>query len=119
MTRTCTPASYPDKGSEQKNSFAMGTIRVEFFSLIQVITGERYHEVSFEKECLTLKHLLNVIVDVFGPCLEEALLDLKSGQIKPTIMVAVNGKNSFFLGGIETLLRDGDKVAIGVVSAGG
>jgi molybdopterin converting factor small subunit len=97
----------------------MGTIHVEFFSLIQVITEERYHEVSFEKESLALKDFLNTIIDVFGPRLKEALFDSNSRQLKPTIMVAVNGKNSFFLGGIEALLKDGDKVAIGVVSAGG
>ncbi|MFH0812969.1 MAG: MoaD/ThiS family protein [Pseudomonadota bacterium] len=97
----------------------MGTIQVEFFSLIQMMTEERYHEVSFEKEPLTLRDLLNIIIDVFGPRLKEALFDLKSGQLKPMIMVAINGRNSFFLEGMETSLKDGDKVAIGVVAAGG
>ena len=97
----------------------MGTIYIEFFSVIQAITEEKYHEVSFENETLMVKDLLDIIIDEFGPRLKEALFDSNSRQLKPTIMVAVNGGNSFFLGGIEAFLKDGDKVAIGVVSAGG
>ena len=97
----------------------MGTIVVEFFSLVQKVTKERYHEVPFQKESLELKDLLNMIIERFGPRLEEALFDPKSSQLKPMIMVAVNGRNAFLLDGMETSLVDGDKVAIGVVSAGG
>jgi len=97
----------------------MGTITVEFFLPIREVAAEKQHNFCFDRECLSLGDLLRMIVVRFGPALEHSLFDSQSNQLKSMIMVAVNGRNAFLLDGMKTSLVDGDKVAIGVVSAGG
>jgi molybdopterin converting factor small subunit len=62
------------------------------------------------KEGAILKDLLSSVY--LPPKAVEAIIDNKSGEIKPTILVLKNGRNIRFLGGFLTKLEDGDEVSI-------
>ena len=66
-----------------EDNCTMGTITVEFFFPIRKVTMEKRHEFSFKRECLMLGDLVKMIIERFGPLLEEALFDPKKNQLKP------------------------------------
>lgn len=94
-------------------------IEVEFFSLIQDIAKKRYHNVSMGEAPLRLRDLMNRITGEFGDGMMDALFDKTKESLNSGILVAVNGKNCYFLEGLETPLHEGDRVTIGVAFRGG
>jgi molybdopterin converting factor small subunit len=94
-------------------------IKVEFFSIIEDITHVKKKEVVLEKDSPTLMNLLHALFEEFGTAFEEAVFDRSGNNLKPGILVAVNGKNAYLLEGTGTLLNDGDYIVIGFSFRGG
>jgi len=78
-----------------------------FANLREVFGGEM--KVNL-KEGVVLKDLLSPVFLL--PEAVEAIIDNKSGEIKPTILILKNGRNIRFLGGLFAELKDGDEVSI-------
>ena len=78
-----------------------------FTNLREVFGGEM--KVNLE-EGSVLKDLLSPVF--LPPEAVEAVIDNKSGEIKPTILILKNGRNIRFLGGFLVKLEDGDEVSI-------
>jgi len=78
-----------------------------FANLREVFGGEMKVDL---KEGAILKDLLS---PVFLPHKAvEAIIDNKSGNIKPSILILKNGRNIRFLGGLLAKLENGDEVSI-------
>ncbi|MCK4240353.1 MAG: MoaD/ThiS family protein [Candidatus Atribacteria bacterium] len=78
-----------------------------FANLREVFGGEM--KVNL-KEGAILKDLLSSVY--LPPKAVEAIIDNKSGKIKPSILILKNGRNIRFLGGLLGKLEDGDEVSI-------
>jgi len=83
-------------------------VKVKAFANLREVFGG---EISIKlKEGAVLKDLLS---PVFLPLKAiEAIIDNKSGEIKPTILILKNGRNIRFLGSLLAKLEDSDKVSI-------
>ena len=94
-------------------------IEIEFFSVLQDLAKKKHHEVVLEKRSSKLLDLLNVISEDFGPQMGSAIFQSKEKGLHPGVIVAINGRNSNLAEGLDTLLKDGDKVVIGIAFRGG
>jgi molybdopterin converting factor small subunit len=97
----------------------MMKVAVEFFSLVEEITKVRKKEFILEKDKPNVMDLLYVLFEEFGPVFENVVLDEGSNILRPGILLAVNGKNSYLLQKTETLLNQGDRIVIGYAFRGG
>ena len=94
-------------------------VAVEFFSLIEEITNIRKKEFILEKEKPNVMDLLYVLFEEFGSVFENVVFDEGSNKLRPGILLAVNGKNSYLLQKTGTLLNEGDRIVIGYAFRGG
>ena len=78
-----------------------------FANLREVFGGEM--KVNLKKGAV-LKDLLSPVC--LPPKAVEAIIDNKSGNIKPLILILKNGRNIRFLEGLLAKLEDGDEVSI-------
>ena len=97
----------------------MVAVETEFFSLVEEITRVKRKQVILKKKSPNVIDLLDILSKEFGPRLEEAVYDRNSNTLKPGILVAINGKNSYLLKGVETPLKEGDTIVIGYAFRGG
>jgi len=94
-------------------------VEVEFFSLIEEITNVKKKEVILEKDKPNVMDLLQILFEEFGSAFENAVFDSSSNNLKPGILVAVNGKNAYLLQGLETPIKEANKIVIGYAFRGG
>jgi molybdopterin synthase catalytic subunit len=85
-------------------------VRVRFFTSLREISGKIEEEFELEDHAV-LASLINKIVLLYG---QEArkYLYFKKEIIDPSIYFLVNGVNSKLLGGENTMLNEGDIVAV-------
>ena len=94
-------------------------VEVEFFSLIEEITKVKKKEFTLEKEKPNVMDLLQTLFEEFGSVFENAVFESSSNNLKPGILVAVNGKNAYLQQGMGTALKGGDRIVIGYAFRGG
>lgn len=90
-------------------------VKVKAFATLRGVLGKE-REVEL-KEGALLKELLSPsYLPSEGV---EAIIDSKTGEIKPNILILKNGRNIRFLDGLLTKLEDGDELIIFPPSGGG
>ncbi len=77
---------------------------------VYATTREKFPKGSVEIEGNTLIEVLRNLAEQF-PEIKEEILD-KSLSLKDTYVYLINGRNSAFLQGEKTLLKNGDKISI-------
>ena len=80
------------------------------------VTGKKELDVNFEGK--TVSDLIGYIVKRYGPKAGEAILD-EDGQLDITIQVLLNGRDWITRDCFDTVLKDGDSVALMLMVAGG
>ena len=80
------------------------------------VTGKKELDVNFEGK--TVNDLIDYIVRRYGRKAEEALLD-GGGKLDITIQVLRNGREWITHDCLDTVLRDGDSIALMLMVAGG
>ena len=80
------------------------------------VTGEKELDVNFEGK--TVNDLIGYIVKRYGRKAEEALLD-EEGKLDITIQVLLNGREWIPYDRFDTVLKDGDSIALMLMVAGG
>ncbi len=89
---------------------------VRLFATFKQITNQ--HEIEFKmEEGATIQQLLKVLFNQYNT-LREQIFDDKN-ELRQWIHILKNGRNIKFLGGIETILIDGDVIALFPPVAGG
>ncbi len=94
-------------------------VRVEYFGHIKSITQNKREEEVEVEEHSTMADLLNMLVKRYGEPFEKAVYESKSADVKPNYIITVNGYLLNQLKGIETKLKNGDRVAILPIVSGG
>ncbi len=92
----------------------MGKVKVKFYGVLKEITKER----EVEAEALTIKHLLSTLAAKYGNSFVEKIYD-QDCAIRRFINICINGRDIRFINHVNTLLRDGDEVAIIPAVSGG
>ena len=93
----------------------MTKVQIEFFTSIETITKEKHHEVTFEGSSSLLRDVMDHIVRRFGHELESAIFKENGTTFRPGVTAAINGRHSVFLKGMDTPLKDGDTVSVGLI----
>ncbi len=91
-------------------------LHVEFFSTLRLTLKIKKIEYETEKE-LTVEQLLHRLSMEIDPMIYKKLVKNSKPIIGTNILI--NGKNFLHLQGLDTTLRDGDKVQIFPPAAGG
>lgn len=94
---------------------------VEFFSTFRNMPNKNILEMILENDEKTVRDLLRRMIgeNDFGPRLEKALFEDKSEKLRSMVVVAINGRSITLGEGFDTMLQEGDRVGIGMVSFGG
>lgn len=87
-----------------------------FFATFKQITNQREIELTME-EGATIEQFLEVVFDQYSS-LRDKIFD-GNNELRPWIHILKNGRNIKFLGGINTIITDGDVIAMFPPVAGG
>ncbi len=82
--------------------------------LAQAIGASR--EVTIQAE--DLNQLIEALAQRYNPTLKERLIN-KGKELNPIINIYINGRNIRYTGGLDTKLKEGDKISILPAVAGG
>ena len=91
-------------------------VKVEFFSDLREIVGEREKILEFDNPP-TIREVLDLLVKRYGRKIGEKVFD--GGKLSEYYIFLLNGQNIRFLKGLDTALKDGDELAIIPPVAGG
>ena len=84
------------------------SVQVEFYATIQKVFGEKSMRVT-QSSPLTVRRLLDVVCTSHER--HEKIFD-DSGQLRSDLTILRNGRNIVFLEGLNTELKNGDKIAL-------
>jgi molybdopterin synthase sulfur carrier subunit len=98
----------------------LAVIRVKVHTILGLkeILGGREMEIALSRGS-TLQALISHMVARWGERLSSRLFEPGSSNLLPRIRVMVNGRDIGFIGGMETVLQEGDEIVIFPPVAGG
>jgi len=91
-------------------------VKVEFFGELREIAGEKEKILEFN-DPPTICEVLTLLVNIYGRKFEKIIFD--EGKLSENYIFLINGFNVRFLKGPDTILKDGDELAILLPVAGG
>jgi molybdopterin synthase sulfur carrier subunit len=88
-------------------------VKVRFFTNLREIVGKREETVRFaDVGVVTVDLVLKMLSKKYGTPFNEYVYNDKTGQPRNFLQFLVNGTSTQTLSGLETLLNDGDVLAI-------
>ena len=93
------------------------TVQLTIYGSLEV-EGCRIFELTLEKDS-TVRELIRVFSRRVGKGFAESIYDKKREQMHESVLIFVNDKNIQSSSGMETRLKDGDKVSILYALTGG
>jgi molybdopterin synthase sulfur carrier subunit len=94
-------------------------VTVEYLGYIKQTLGVEQGEHVTLKDDAAIRDLLMVLAEKHGEPFQKAIYEPKGVDLKPHYMASVNGLLLNQLSGIETKLKDGDRVIFMPVVTGG
>jgi len=96
----------------------MMRVNLKILSLptLSKVMGKKELDVNFEGK--TVNDLIGYVVKRYGRKAKEALLD-EEGKLDITIQVLLNGREWITHDHLDTVLKDGDSIALMLMIAGG
>jgi MoaD family protein len=94
-------------------------VTVEYLGYIKQTLGITQSESIELKPEASTRDLMVSLVEKHGEQFEKAIYDRKEATLKPYHIIAVNGLMINLLHGLDTKLKDGDRVAVMPVVTGG
>jgi len=91
------------------------TVRVKLFANLQELAGTR--EIQMDADDVAF--LLQKLTENYPALNEEIWKNKEKSMLVDRIKIMVNGRNIDFLDGLATRLREGDRIAIFPLIAGG
>ncbi|MEM3506732.1 MAG: MoaD family protein [Candidatus Bathyarchaeia archaeon] len=92
----------------------MARVKIKLFGELVRMVGEKTVYVNAS----TLKEVINEIITKYGDEVRSRLLD-ENGNLRRFINIYINGKDSRFIGFLETKLNDNDEILIIPAIGGG
>jgi molybdopterin synthase sulfur carrier subunit len=86
-------------------------IAVRLFTTLRELAGRGEESLEFNMASVTVQEVLEALVERHGKAFKEYLYDDKR-RVREHLQLLVNGKSVDLLGNLETLLREGDVVAV-------
>jgi len=93
-------------------------VKVHYISLVKSYTNKSQEEITLPDKA-TLGQLLDKIATTYGKPFNAEVYDPLKKEVKPTFVAMVNGIHMDQLGGINTVLKDGDSVILMTLMTGG
>lgn len=94
-------------------------VTVEYLGYIKQTLGVEHQEQIELTEGAILRDLLNLLAKRHGEAFRKDVYESGSGDLRPTHILSVNGILLNQLNGIETRLKDGDRIVLMPVVTGG
>jgi molybdopterin synthase sulfur carrier subunit len=95
----------------------MPTLTVRVFATLRQFLGWKTPNIDAPVD--DVGELIKFIADRFQPSFKDVLIDPKSGQVRRTFLILVDGRDIAFLEGLRTKLKEGDTIAFFPPVAGG
>lgn len=87
-------------------------ISVRFFTVLREITGKKEEILVFEEEKTRINAVLNRLSDEYGKRFIEYVYNSQLKAVRGHLQFFVNGQSAATLEGLETILVEGDVLAI-------
>jgi MoaD family protein len=88
-------------------------VSVRFFTSLREITGKKEETLIFARnESATVGAALAKLSKRYGKRFENYVFDRSTGGVKGFLQFLVNGRSASITGGLDTMLADGDVLAI-------
>ncbi len=88
-------------------------VSVRFFTSLREIVGKREETLSFsEGEKVTIGLVLAELRKIYGKKFIDYVYDTRTGQVKSFLQLLVNGRSASTMDGLQTVLKDGDVLAV-------
>lgn len=85
-------------------------IEIKFFTSLREITGKKMISLRL-KDVISVEELISLLIKKYGKEFKEYVCD-DQGKVQDFLSFLINGKNINNLRGFNTLLEDGDVIAI-------
>jgi len=86
-------------------------ITVKFFALVRELTGKREEVIDIDDQA-TVRSLLDKLVAEYGVKFRDYLFDPASKETRRHVQFLIDGRNAALMQGLDTVLKDGNSLAI-------
>ncbi len=87
-------------------------VSVRFFTSLREIVGKREETLSFsEGEKVTVELVLAELRKIYGKKFVDYVFEAETEHVKSFLQLLVNGRSASTMGGLQTVLKDGDVLA--------
>lgn len=88
-------------------------VSIRLFTVLKEIVGKKEKKLIFaEGEKVTVRVALRHLANCYGKRFTEYVYDPQSDQVRGYLQFFINGQSAIGLNGLETMLADGDVLAI-------
>lgn len=94
-------------------------VKVEYVGHVKNVTANKKEEELVAESNSRVIDLLNVLTERYGEPFKKAIYEPEDKDVKPNYIVTVNGYLLNQLQGLDTKLKNGDRVAILPIVSGG
>lgn len=97
----------------------MVSISVRYLVNFSVVTGKKKENLTIHEKS-TVKDLLDRLTEKYGSTWKKEIFDLRSGEIKPHVLILINGRSlDQFKEKLQLVLANGDSVIFTFPVTGG
>jgi sulfur-carrier protein len=88
-------------------------VSIRFFTSLREITGKREETLSFQEgERITVNVVLKTLKEAYGKKFTEYVYDAETEQVRSFLHLLINGRSASTMNGLQTIVKDGDVLAI-------
>jgi len=85
-------------------------VTIRLFTTLREIAGKRVETLQLNLKSTTVRHVLEELTRKYGKEFQDYLY--KGKEVREYLQILLNGKNTSLLENLETLVSEGDEIAI-------
>lgn len=86
-------------------------ISIRLFTTLRELAGSSKETLNFKKNVVSVKDALDKLADKHGNAFKCELFNNEK-EVRERFQILINGKNARSMKGLDTMLKEGDEVAI-------